>query len=106
MASLFSKDILLDEEAFQKASTDYADLAQKMEELQTEISNLLDELEKGFDTPAGRKFIKSCRNGLLEPMRKQSIVISHVSTNLSQAQRQYQSVFKEYKALNNTINNI
>lgn len=106
MASLFLKDILLDEEAFQKASTDYADLAQKMEELQTEISNLLDELEKGFDTPAGRKFIKSCRSGLLELMRKQSIVINHVSTNLSQAKRKYQSVFNEYKALNNTINNI
>lgn len=102
---MFAKDILLDDEKFKKASEQFAALADDMSKLRQDIDNLLKELESGFDTPAGRKFIKSCKSGLLQPMDDQAAVIKHVSDNLVQARAKYESVFIEFEALNNAIKN-
>lgn len=98
-----SKDIILDDAAFEKAGQDFADLSTQLESLRTDIEALLTTLKSGFDTPAGRKFIQSCEENLLTPLDQQKIVLEHISSTLSQAKDQYAAVFTEYEKLNNNI---
>ena len=102
--SLFAKDILLDDDAFQTASGGLKDLSQDLEALRRDIEGLLTDLATGFGTPAGRKFIRSCKGNLLQPMTDLAAVILHVSDNLGQAKNMYQSIFDEFADLNNSIN--
>lgn len=103
---LFTKTIVLDQDKFQKASDDFAELSRQMEQLQQDISSLLAELNRGFDTPAGRRFMDSCQKNLLDQLKDQADVIKHVSDNLKTARSEYESVFTEFGALNRTINSI
>ena len=102
----FSRDIVLDDEAFNKAVERMEKLATRISTLQTNISNQLSSLEKGFDTPAGKKFFAACGTKLLDPMKDQATIINHVSTNLKMAKTSYDSVFQEFATLNNSIRNI
>lgn len=103
LSAMFTKDILLDDDKFSNASERFSTLASDIENLRKDISSLLEELEKGFDTPAGKKFVNSCKNGLLQPMDDQAAVVKHVSDNLTMARSKYESVFTEYMQLNNSI---
>ena len=103
MEPAFTKDILLDDDKFVAASEQLVTLSTDIEQLKKDISELLTELEVGFDTPAGKKFISSCKNGLLKPMDDQAAVVKHVSENLTMARNKYESVFTEYMQLNNLI---
>ena len=89
-------DVVLDDAAFEKAIADFSDLAAQLQSLRDDIVDLLDVLKKGFDTPAGRKFIRSCEDNLLQPLDKQKLGIDHISTA-------YATVFTEYGTLNTTI---
>mgnify|MGYP003319892664 CR=1 FL=1 len=100
---IFSQDILLDSEKFSKASKQFSELSSDMKALKKDISTLIDELAQGFDTPAGHKFVNSCKNGLLQPMEDQAAIIQHVSENLRMAETSYESVFTEFKELNSLI---
>lgn len=100
---LFSQDVLLDQDHFQKASAELTALSGEMDTLRQDIDGLLKELEMGFATPAGRKFILSCKENLLQPMKDQADVIQHVADNLTQAQGKYEAVFEEFEALNRSI---
>ena len=102
----FTKDIILDDEAFNKAVARMEALATRISTLQSNITNRLDSLKSGFDTPAGEKFFAACGNKLLDPMKDQATIINHVSTNLKMAKTSYDSVFQEFSTLNNTIRNI
>jgi len=99
-----SKDIVLDEAAFEKAINDFSELSVKLQVLRSDIEELLGVLKGGFDTPAGRKFISSCENNLLEPLDRQKLVIEHISSTLSDVKGAYSTVFTEYANLNKTIN--
>jgi len=99
-----AKDIVLDEAAFEKAASDYSALAGRMNELKNDIEGMLENLRKGFDTPAGRKFDKACRNNLLQPIDRQMRVILHIQENLTLSKTEYQKVFDEYRQLNANIN--
>lgn len=98
-------DIVIDEEKMEKAATELAKLSEDMSALEKKIDGMLEHLKIGFDTPAGRKFVSSCRKSLLQPMKDQALAINHVSENLKTARSQYQPVFKEYQQLNQSINN-
>lgn len=100
---IFSQDILLDSEKFSKASKQFSELSSDMKSLRKDISDLIDELAQGFDTPAGHKFVNSCKNGLLQPMDDQAAIIQHVSENLKMAETSYESVFSEFRELNALI---
>lgn len=101
---LFTEDIILDEEAFNKASNDFDALAGKLEKLRTDIQDMLTELHKGFDTPAGTKLINSCEKHLFKPLDDQKIVLEHISSTLLESKRQYDSVFQKYEELQTAIN--
>ena len=104
--SIFDQNLVIDESAFDDAVRDFNAISQDIEALRNEVNRLLDDLAEGFDTPAGRKFYKSCSSSLLSPLNDQANVVRHVAENLNLAREEYQSVFEEYRALNNAIDSI
>lgn len=101
--TVFRYDIVLDQEAFNKAISDFSTLSTRLEKLRADIEDILETLETGFDTPAGRKFINSCKSNLIKPMNDQKLVIDHIFEALTESQKAYESVFSEYQDLNSTI---
>lgn len=104
MDTVFSQDIVLDEEAFDKAIEDFASLSEQLKQLRTEIEDALNGLKNGFNTPAGVKFINSCEKNLYEPLDAQKLVLDHISSTLAESKQAYSSVFAEYEDLKNAIN--
>lgn len=102
---MFDKDILLNDEAFNNAASQLQTLAQNMSTLKSDIETLLSELESGWKTPAGEKFFAACGNTLIQPLNDQVNVINHVSSNLKTAKNSYQTVFDDYRQLNEAIKN-
>lgn len=103
---VFSEDIVLDEAAFDAASADFAALNVRLQNLRTELEEMLNTLKTGFDTPAGAQFLSSCAAHLFEPLDAQSIVLEHISTTLAQCREAYQSVFQEYETLQSAIKQV
>lgn len=102
----FSEDIILDEAAFEKAVKDFEGLANQMKQLRLDIESMLTTLKAGFDTPAGRRFVESCEKNLFVPIDAQQLVLSHISTTISESKQAYSSVFSEYEELQKTINEV
>ena len=96
-------DIVLDEEAFNKAASDFEELATQLQSLRDDVDKMLTDLQTGFDTPAGRKFIASCQNNLITPLEQQKLVIEHISSTLNEVKGAYTPVFTEYDSLNKQI---
>ena len=103
LSALFNEDIVLDEEAFMKAAGELTVLSEQLAKLDEEIEEMLQTLQKGFDTPAGRKFVQSCRTNLRQPMEDQKNVLIHISQTLEDVIQKYSIVFEEYKVLNSAI---
>ncbi len=103
---LFGQDMILDEEAFEKAANDFESLSEQLNSLRRDIEEMINELKAGFDTPAGVKFINSCEKNLFKPLDDQKLVIDHIKETLKTSRQQYQSVFDEYESLRETINNV
>lgn len=102
--SAFNKDIILDEEAFNTAVREFSELSAQLRQLRNEIEETIEGLKKGFNTPAGAKFISSCEKNLFTPLDKQKAVIDHISGTLTECREQYRSVFREYDELVSLIN--
>ena len=99
----FGMDIVIDEEAFQTAVNDMKNLEQKLQNLRNETEDMINTLKKGWDTPAGRKFVQSCESNLYKPLDDQKLVLQHISETLAESKQAYSSVFTEYETLQNTI---
>ena len=93
-------NIQIDEDAIKAAAGKLEELSERMQNLKAKIELLLDELEKGFDTPAGHRFKEACSSELLKRLNDQSNVIQHVSDNLQNTKALYESVFDDYKQMN------
>lgn len=104
--SSFREDIILDEEAFDVAISDFAALGTQLQQLRSDIEDMLNILKAGFNTPAGVKFINSCENNLFKPLDAQKLVIEHIANSLSESKQAYESVFREYESLQNAINQV
>lgn len=103
---VFGEDIVLDEEAFQRASDDFLALGTQLQELRGKIEEMLETLKSGFNTPAGVKFINSCEANLFAPLDAQKLVIEHISQTLLLSKQSYESVFREYEALQSVIKQV
>ena len=103
---LFGEDIVLDEEAFNTAISEFAELSNKLQKLRSEIEDMLNALKAGFDTPAGVKFLRSCEANLFNPLDAQKLVLDHISKSLAESKQAYQSVFSEYESLQTAINQV
>lgn len=104
--TVFSDDIVLDEAAFNTAISDFSELSVKLQNLRTEIEEMLNTLKAGFNTPAGAKFLSSCEANLFKPLDAQKLVLEHISTTLLESKQAYESVFREYESLQAAINQI
>lgn len=102
--SVFDKDIVLDEAAFDTAIADFAALGDQLQQLRNDIEEMLQILKSGFDTPAGVKFMNSCEKSLFKPLDDQKLVIDHISKTLSESKQSYETVFREYEELQSVIN--
>ena len=102
----FLQDIVLDEEAFDKAIEDFATLSGQLQQLRVDIEEAIEGLKSGFNTPAGVKFINSCEENLYEPLEAQELVLDHISSTLLESKQAYSTVFTEYENLKNAINNV
>lgn len=98
------EDIVLDEEAFLRAIEEFAELGNQLQSLRNDVTEMLNDLHAGFNTPAGNRFIAACEHNLFIPLDEQKKVIDHISDTLKQAKQKYESVFREYESLQNTIN--
>lgn len=94
-----NRDIIIDEEAFDRAATAFQELIDDIKALETNINDMLLQLSVGFNTPAGRKFMNAFRLYVIGPVVQQEIVIEQVCENLKIAKNGYQSVFDEYRQL-------
>lgn len=98
-----AKKILLDDAKLSEAAIKMTQIASDMTDLKKQIQGLLENMKSGYNTPAGRKFQEVCSTGLLQLFDDQIAVINHVAENLNTAKNEYQSVFDEYRALNNIL---
>ena len=103
---VFGEDIVLDEAAFNTAISDFAALGDRLEQLRADVEDMLNILKAGFDTPAGTKFIDSCEKNLFQPLDAQRLVLDYISKSLSESKKAYESVFREYEALQTAINRV
>jgi len=103
---LFASDIVIDENAFNTAADDFEKLLQNIDELKNKIADMLATLEKGIDTPAGRKFIRSCDSCLLTPIEQQKTAISHIAEDLRMSINRYRRVFESYQTLQAALKEI
>jgi hypothetical protein len=101
--AMFGRDIVIDEEAFIRAADRFDALVVKIQGIMNDVDDMLNKLQAGFDTPAGRKFCASCRANLMRPLNDQKLVIEHMSQMLRMAKSKYQSVFDAYGQLSNSI---
>lgn|GEM_PF-1043608 len=92
-------DIIIDEEAFDKATEELEGIVEDLRALKTDVYEMLQTLKAGFDTPAGRKFYNACFYHIVSPIVAQMMVIEQIVGNLKTAKNGYQSVFEEYKSL-------
>ena len=103
---MFNKDIVLDEEAFTRAVKDFEALGKQLETLRKEIETMLGLVEKGFNTPMGKKFVNSCKTNLFKPMDDQKLVLAHIAGTLKECKESYATVFAAYEELNRKINQV
>ena len=103
---MFEKDILLDEDAFDTAVTEFAALSTRLQKLRGRLEEMVSILQTGFNTPAGRKFVKSCKNNLFDPMDDQKAVFEHIANTLWESKEAYSTVFTEYEEQNSAIDRL
>ena len=100
---LFTKNIILDQEAFQEASGRMERLVEDITSLRSDIEKMLEDLQTGFDSEAGRKFVNACKSHLLTPLEQQQKTIEFTAGVLKQVIGTYEPSFTQFKALNNSI---
>lgn len=103
---MFNEDIILDEEAFDKAVKDFNGLTTRLGDLSDRIDDMLELIATGLDTPAGRKFISSCQENLKKPMKDMKLVLGHIANSLKDAKTSYAVIFTEYDELNKMIDQV
>lgn len=103
---MFNDDIILDEEAFDKAVKDFDNLTTRLGNLSDRIDDMLELIAAGLDTPTGRKLISSCQENVKKPMSDMKLVLGHIADSLKEAKTSYAIVFTEYDELNKMIDQV
>lgn len=102
---MLSNDIVLDETAFDTASTDMAALKTRTDTLKKKLEAMYKELTTALDTPAGKAVEFTAGKVLLKPIEDLLLVIQHVSATLNQiiGTGYYKDVFVKFEQLNQSI---
>ena len=92
-------DLLINDEALRNAVNGYEQLERDVRALERDIIEMISSLNVGFNTPAGQKYIASCKQNLLKPVQDQAQVVAHLADSLRSAESAYRPVFQEYQQL-------
>lgn len=95
-------DLVIDQDALSKASSDMKKQCQELSELTNSIQNSFDQLKKEWDTDAGKEFFNRFENDLISNLKKYSTVFEHISENLSSSLIKYEEVFRDADTVANT----
>ena len=100
-----SCDILLDDKAFETASSEMAELKKRTENLKTKLEQMYKDLNSAVDTPAGRAVEITSSKVLIKPIEDMLLVIEHISSTLTQIMGtdHYKNVFIKFEELNKNI---
>ena len=87
-------DLLLDKDAFSKASKEMKAKCEELKTLRAEIKASFDQLRIDWDSDAGKKFFARFENDLIKNLDDYSKVFEYMSKNLSTSLQKYEEVFK------------
>lgn len=90
---------MIDEEALSSAKTQYATEAKDMQDLKDRLKQAVEDLKTGWDTDAGKAFIKKFEDNLYKNMQLYADTIQHMSDNMGIATSKYDAVFREAEQL-------
>jgi hypothetical protein len=95
-------DVLLDDTAFNTASSDMKALKTRTETLKTKLEGMYKELATALNTPAGKQVETTAKKVLIKPIDDLLLVIQHVSDTLTEiiGTGHYKDVFIEFTDLN------
>jgi len=98
-------DIVLDDKAFETASTEMDALKTRTDALRTKLIELYNELTTALDTPAGKEVDFQAGNVLIKPIEDLTLVIRHISSTLATiiGTGYYKDVFINYEHLNESV---
>lgn len=98
-------DILLDDTAFNTASSEMKALKTRTETLKKKLEEMYKELTTALDTPAGKKIELTAGKVLIKPIEDMLLVIQHVSDTLTEiiGSGHYKDVFIKFEQLNKSV---
>ncbi len=100
-----SRDIKLNEEAFNTASEALITLKTRTEALKETLESMYLDLTTALVTPAGNEVKKTAKSVLIDPIDKLLLVIGHISDTLTKiiGTEYYKDVFSKFEELNESI---
>lgn len=100
-----SQDILLDDAAFNTASSEMATLKTRTETLKTKLEEMYKELTTALDTPAGKQVEITAGKVLIKPIEDLLLVIQHISDTLTEiiGTGHYKDIFIKFEQLNQSV---
>jgi phosphopantetheine adenylyltransferase len=100
-----SQDILLDDTAFNTASSEMQALKTRTEALKTMLKEMYRDLTTALDTPAGKQVEQTAEEVLIKPIEDLLLVIQHVSDTLNEiiGTGYYKDIFIKFEQLNQDI---
>lgn len=98
-------DILLEEEAFNTASSDMSSLKTRTEILKENLNEMYEALASALDTPAGKQVELTAGKVLIKPIDDLLLVIQHISATLTEiiGTDHYKGVFIKFEELNQSV---
>lgn len=97
------KDLVVDEEKFDKAAADMRNLKKRTNDLKTDLEKMYDDLATAMDTPSGEALQLEAKEVLLKPVENMALVIGHISETLDLiiGSGYYKDVFTGFENLSN-----
>lgn len=99
------KDIVLNDTAFNTASSDMEALRERTEQLKEKMEQMYEDLKNALDTPAGEAVELTSRKVLIKPISDLLLVVGHISSTLTEiiGTGYYKDVFVKFEDLNKSI---
>ncbi len=92
-----------DTEAMLEVKSTYEKAYQAMNDIETEMKNMVDEVKEGWDTDAGEAFFQKYNDEWLKGFQQYKEVLYHMAYNLNIAQGKYEELtrFAEKTSIHN-----
>lgn len=95
-------NLKIDTDAFERASAELQNDCERLKELSNKLKKAFVQLEKDWDSDAGKTFFGKFDKDLLDNLSLYSTVFEHISKNLITASEMYGEVFRAADAIAQT----